>query len=139
MGNIQNIGFDKEELKSIFDDAFNKESNIYAVSTGGSGLGFLPGIYTVYCKKLPQGIYKAHGKRIKLHGTSRIIWEWSGDRSFIPHYAGKDAFGFEVIGDSKQIMLKAKYYTAKQISDIVFDLRKQAAINSKTVENTLSR
>jgi len=139
MGNIQNIGFEKNELKYIYDDAFNKQNDIYATCINNSGMKFLPSIYTIYCKNLPQGVYEAYGKRIKLHDTSRIIWRWGQDKSFIPHYTGsEDAFGFEVVGDCEKIMLKAKFYNAKQIADIVFDLRKQAAVNSKMAENTFN-
>jgi len=139
MGNIQNIGFNKDELKNIYDNAFNKQNDIYAVAKGGKGLDFLPSFYTIHCKNLPQGVYNVHGKRVKLHDTSRIVYEWGQDKSYMPHYAGENAFGFEVVDDCEKIMIKANLYTAKQIADIVFELRKQAAINSKTVENTLSR
>ena len=101
---------------------------------------FLPTTYTIYCKNPPIGVYEIYGKRIKLHNTSRIIWEWSQDRSYMPHYIGnQDGFGFEIVKDCKQIMISAKFYTARQIEQIVFDLRKQCAVFDKLAEDTLSR
>ncbi len=137
---MENIQFTDNELEYINKNVCDSTNDIYAYAKYPNMPKLLPNRYTIVCQNLPLSSYSLKGKNIDLHFNTKYMLFY-GDKNFIDiRYTESDVFNFIVRKPCDRILLQVKKCKYNDIEIIVKELRKQAILNQKQLEqdNNLS-
>ena len=127
----QDYEFDIEYVEA---NVFEREHDVYAYAKYHNMPKCLPNTYSIVCNNLPKGSYTLEGKHINLHFNTLYMLA-STEKNFMDiRYNENNSFNFIIKRPCDRFLLQVKKCNYKDIERIVKDLRRQAFLNQKQLE-----